>query len=145
MPKESFFFFFSPFSFPESSPGVSGVFSFFRGLPSGDVKFLRFAEGFSARNFSQTHKCERAKNTFKLSDMQKNIPGVNYLVWIKKKVTEFAGQVKLFHQFILNNPGGALPHTQSQGIVSDEVAHDLLGWRALCSVKTVCWDITDHL
>lgn len=55
MPKASFlfFFFFSPFSFPESSPGVSEVFSFLLGLPSGDVKLLRFVEGFSAKNFKQ--------------------------------------------------------------------------------------------
>lgn len=64
---------------------------------------------------------------------------------IKKKVAEFAGQVKLFHQFIFNHPGGTLPHAQPQSIVSDEVAHDLFGWRTLCSVKTVCWDVTDHL
>lgn len=53
MPKASFFFFlfFSPFSFPESSPGVSEVLSFLLGLPSGDVKLLRFVEGFSAKNF----------------------------------------------------------------------------------------------
>lgn len=51
MPKESFlFFFFSPFSFPESSPGVS-VFSFLLGLPSEDDKLFRFVEGFSAKNF----------------------------------------------------------------------------------------------
>lgn len=58
MPKESvfFFLFFSPFSFPESSPGVSDVLSFLLGLPSGDVKLLRFAEGFSAKNFSEMKK-----------------------------------------------------------------------------------------
>lgn len=72
MPKESFFFFlfFSPFSFPESSPGVSGVLSLLLGLPSGDVRLLRFAEGFSAKNFRQRKKNvskEQAKVFFKNS------------------------------------------------------------------------------
>lgn len=46
--EESFFFFFSPPSFSESFPEV---LCFFRGLPSGEVKLLRFTEGFSAKNF----------------------------------------------------------------------------------------------
>lgn len=55
MPKASFlfFFFFSPFSFPESSPGVSEVLFLLLGLPSGEVMLLRFEEGFSAKNFKQ--------------------------------------------------------------------------------------------
>lgn len=53
MPNESFFFFFSPFSFPESCPEVSADLSFLLGLPSGDVKLLRFVEGFSAKNYKQ--------------------------------------------------------------------------------------------
>lgn len=63
MPKVSFFFFgfFSPFSFPESSP-VSEVLSFLLGLPSGDVKLLRFVEGFSAKNFRQTECKSRRSN-----------------------------------------------------------------------------------
>lgn len=48
---ESFFFFFSPTSFSESFPDVMEVLCFFRDLPSGEVKLLRFTEGFSARNF----------------------------------------------------------------------------------------------
>lgn len=64
---------------------------------------------------------------------------------IKKKVTEFAGEVKLFHQFIFNHPGSTLSHAEPQCVVPNEVAHDLFGWRALCSVKTVCWDVTDYL
>ena len=66
MPKESFFFrllFFSPFSFPESSPGVSGLLSLLLGLPSGDDRLLRFAEGFSAKNF-------RPKTTTSVSQEQ---------------------------------------------------------------------------
>lgn len=66
-------------------------------------------------------------------------------MWIKQKVTEFAGEVKFFNQFIFNHPGSALSHAKPQSIMPNEVAHDLLGWRALRSVKTVDWDITDHL
>lgn len=71
IPKASFFFFrfFSSFSFPESSPGVSEVLSFLLGLPSGDVKLLRFVEGFSAKNFRQT-ECKSRRNNI-LSNMQK--------------------------------------------------------------------------
>lgn len=64
---------------------------------------------------------------------------------IEKKVTEFAGQVEFFHQLVFNHPGSALSCSQPESVVSDEVAHDLLGWRALRSEKTVCWDVTDHL
>lgn len=52
-PSFFFFFFFSPFSFPESSPGVSPVFTFLLGLPSGEVKLLRFVDGFPAKNCRQ--------------------------------------------------------------------------------------------
>lgn len=71
MPKASFFFFrfFSPFSFPESSPGVSEVLSLLLGLPSGDVKLLRFEKGFSAKNFRQM-ECEQKKKHFKVSNIQ---------------------------------------------------------------------------
>lgn len=55
-PSFFFFFFFSPFSPPDSSPGVSEVLSFLLGLPSGDDKLLRLAEGFSAKNFKQAQK-----------------------------------------------------------------------------------------
>jgi len=53
IPNESFFlllFFFSAFSFPESSPGMSGAFGLLLGFPSGDDKLFRFADGFSAKN-----------------------------------------------------------------------------------------------
>lgn len=46
-----FVFFFSSFSLPAFSPRVSGDFSFLLALPSGDVKLLRLAEGFSAKNY----------------------------------------------------------------------------------------------
>lgn len=70
MPKASFFFFcfLSPFSFSESSPGVSEVLSLLLGFPSGDVKLLRFAEGFSAKNFRQTECKSRRSNI--LTNMQ---------------------------------------------------------------------------
>lgn len=56
MPKESFlFFFFSPFSFPESSPEAS-LFSFLLALPSEDPNLFRFVEGFSAKNFRERCK-----------------------------------------------------------------------------------------
>lgn len=63
MPKASFFFFlfFSPFSFPDSSPGVSVDFSFLLGFPSGEVRLLRFADGFSAKNLSKKGKTASAK------------------------------------------------------------------------------------
>jgi len=53
MVRESFFFLFffsSPFSFPDSSLWVSEVFSFLLAFASGDVRLLRLAEGFSAKN-----------------------------------------------------------------------------------------------
>lgn len=68
MPRASFFFFlfFSPFSFPESSPSESDVFCFLLGFPSGDVKLLRLAEGFSAKNFRQNQQRHLTNSTFKL-------------------------------------------------------------------------------
>lgn len=81
MPRASFLFFlfFSPFSFPESSPGVSEVLSFLLGLPSGDVKLLRFVEGFSAKNFKskiegKKTECQPENNIFTKNEYAVNDP-----------------------------------------------------------------------
>lgn len=70
---------------------------------------------------------------------------ISYLVRIEEEVAEFAGEVELFNQFILHHPGGTFTHAQPQGIMPDEVTHDLLGRRTLCSEQTVYWDVADHL
>lgn len=75
----------------------------------------------------------------------KHVKHLCYLVWIEEKVTEFTRKVELFHKLILNYPRSTFSFAQPKSIVPDEVAHDLLGWRTLCSKEAVSWDVTDHL